>query len=55
MENVEERSTRIVWVKDVVASRNGEQILEAPGIDGIFIGPNDLAFSMLRGSAEITS
>lgn len=42
-ENVEERSIPIVQVQDVVAVRSGEQILEVPGIGGIFMSSKDLA------------
>lgn len=53
MENVEERSTLIVQVEDVLAAQNIEKILEVPGIDGVFMGPNDLAFSMLKPGQNI--
>ncbi len=35
----------VIMVETVIAINNLESILEVPGIDGVFVGPNDLALS----------
>lgn len=35
-----------LMIEDVQAIKNAEEIISTPGVDAIFIGPNDLAFSM---------
>lgn len=41
-------ATLIVQVESETAARNVGEILAVPGIDAVFVGPNDMAFSMLR-------
>ncbi len=41
-------ATLIVQIESEEAARNVDRIMEVPGIDAIFVGPNDLAFSMLK-------
>ncbi len=36
----------IVMIETITAARNAEEIMAVPGVDGCFIGPNDLALSM---------
>ncbi|HEV3196260.1 MAG TPA: aldolase/citrate lyase family protein, partial [Bryobacteraceae bacterium] len=48
MPRADELSTLIVQVESEDAARNVDGILSVPGIDAVFMGPNDLAFSMLR-------
>jgi 4-hydroxy-2-oxoheptanedioate aldolase len=43
----------IVQVEDAAAAREIEAILDVPGIDALFMGPNDLAFSMLEPGQSI--
>ena len=42
------RTALIVQIEDARAAREIEQILNVPGIDGVFMGPNDLALSLLK-------
>lgn len=39
----------VIQIEHIDAVRNIDEILSVPGIDAIFIGPNDLAASMDRG------
>ena len=39
-------SIAIIGIESVPAIQNLEAILEVPGIDAVFVGPNDLAQSM---------
>jgi len=48
MPRADELATLIVQIESEDAARNAESILSVPGVDAIFMGPNDLAFSMLR-------
>lgn len=48
MAEADERATLIIQIESEEAARNIDQILAVPGIDGVFVGPNDLAFSMLK-------
>ena len=36
----------IVMIETITAARHAEEIMAVPGVDGCFIGPNDLALSM---------
>ena len=45
MAEADERATLIVQIESEDAARKVERILEVPGIDAVFVGPNDLAFS----------
>ena len=47
--HLEERnkdSIAIIGIESVAAINNLDQILEVPGIDGIFVGPNDMSISL---------
>jgi 4-hydroxy-2-oxoheptanedioate aldolase len=39
-------SIAIIGIESVAAVNNLERILEVPGIDGIFVGPNDMSISL---------
>ena len=41
-------ATIIVQIESEDAACNVDEILAVPGVDAIFLGPNDLAFSMLK-------
>jgi len=41
-----ERTTVIIQVEDIATVESLERVLEVPGIDGVFVGPADLSFSM---------
>jgi 4-hydroxy-2-oxoheptanedioate aldolase len=47
MPHADQLATLIVQIEDAEAARNIDDILALPGIDAVFMGPNDLAFSML--------
>jgi 2-keto-3-deoxy-L-rhamnonate aldolase RhmA len=47
MKQADELATLIVQIEDAGAARNISEILAVPGIDAVFMGPNDLAFSLL--------
>jgi 4-hydroxy-2-oxoheptanedioate aldolase len=47
MPHADELATLIVQIEDAEAARNVDDILALRGIDAVFMGPNDLAFSML--------
>lgn len=46
MEKANEEVSVHLMIEDVEAVKNIEEIISVPGIDAVFIGPNDLAFSM---------
>jgi 4-hydroxy-2-oxoheptanedioate aldolase len=48
MAEADQSATLIVQIESEDAARNVDRIMEVPGIDAIFVGPNDLAFSMLK-------
>ena len=48
MSSADEAASLIVQVEDAAAARAIDSILEVPGVDAIFMGPNDLAFSLLK-------
>ncbi len=47
MTESDDRATLIVQVEDAKAARGIDEILAVPGIDAVFLGPNDIAFSLL--------
>jgi 2-keto-3-deoxy-L-rhamnonate aldolase RhmA len=51
--SADERATLIVQVEDAAAAENVDGILDVPGIDAVIMGPNDLAYSMLRPGERI--
>jgi 2-keto-3-deoxy-L-rhamnonate aldolase RhmA len=51
--NADERSALIVQIEDAQAARDIDSILEVEGIDAAFMGPNDLAYSMLKPGQRI--
>jgi 4-hydroxy-2-oxoheptanedioate aldolase len=46
LEERNKNSVAIIGIESVAAVKNLEKILEVPGIDGIFVGPNDLSISL---------
>ena len=48
MPTADESATLIIQVEDAKAAENVDAILAVPGIDAVFMGPNDLAYSMLK-------
>ena len=46
LEDRNRNSVAIIGIESVAAVNNLEKILEVPGIDGIFVGPNDLSISL---------
>ena len=46
LENRNRNSIAIIGIESVAAVENLEAILEVPGIDGIFVGPNDMSISL---------
>lgn len=48
-------ATLIVQIEDATAARNIDQILAVDGIDAVFMGPNDLAYSMLKKGESLAS
>jgi 2-keto-3-deoxy-L-rhamnonate aldolase RhmA len=48
MRSADQMSTLIIQLESADAARRAEEILSVPGIDAVFMGPNDLAFSMLK-------
>ena len=48
MAEADQLATLIVQIEDAGAAREAEKILAVPGVDAVFMGPNDLAFSTLK-------
>ena len=46
LEERNRNSVAIIGIESVAAIENLENILQVPGIDGIFVGPNDLSISL---------
>ena len=46
LEERNKNSVAIIGIESVAAVNNLQPILEVPGIDGIFVGPNDLSISL---------
>ena len=46
LENRNKNNIAIIGIESVEAVNNLENILKVPGIDGIFVGPNDLSISL---------
>ena len=46
LEDRNKNSIAIIGIESVAAVDNLEAILEVPGIDGIFVGPNDMSISL---------
>lgn len=55
MPRADELATLIVQIESADAARNIDEILALPGVDAVFMGPNDLAFSMLRKGQSLFS
>lgn len=51
--NANQRAALIVQIEDHNAARGIDEILAVEGIDAVFMGPNDLAYSMLRPGQEL--
>ena len=46
LESHNKNSIAIIGIESVAAVSNLEKMLEVPGIDGIFVGPNDMSISL---------
>ena len=46
LEDRNKNSIAIIGIESVAAINNLDEILEVPGIDGIFVGPNDMSISL---------
>ncbi len=46
LENRNRNTVAIIGIESVQAVNNLEEILKVPGIDGIFVGPNDMSISI---------
>ena len=46
LERRNHNTVAIIGIESVAAVNNLEEILKAPGIDGIFVGPNDISISI---------
>ncbi|MCI0847548.1 MAG: hypothetical protein J4N86_03395 [Chloroflexi bacterium] len=46
LENRNKNSIAIIGIESVAAVENLEKMLQVPGIDGIFVGPNDMSISL---------
>lgn len=46
LEERNKNSIAIIGIESVAAVKNLEAILDVPGIDGIFVGPNDMSISL---------
>lgn len=55
IEGADRSATLIVQVEDAGMARNIDALLELQGIDAVFMGPNDLAFSMLNPGESIAA
>jgi 4-hydroxy-2-oxoheptanedioate aldolase len=55
MPHADELATLIIQIESAEAARNVDEILAVPGVDAVFMGPNDLAFSMLRPGQSLFS
>jgi 2-keto-3-deoxy-L-rhamnonate aldolase RhmA len=48
MDGADRRTTLIVQVEDAATCRGIDEILAVPGVDAVFLGPNDIALSRLE-------
>ena len=48
MAEADRRATLIIQIESQSAVEQIDEILSQPGIDAVFVGPNDVAFSMLK-------
>ena len=46
LENRNKNSVAIIGIESVAAVKNLPEMLKVPGIDGIFVGPNDMSISL---------
>jgi len=53
MERPDSHTALIVQIEDARAAANAQEIVAVPGIDGVFVGPNDIAFSMLKAGERV--
>jgi 2-keto-3-deoxy-L-rhamnonate aldolase RhmA len=51
----DENTALIVQVEDAEGARNIDSLLDVAGIDAVFMGPNDLAYSMLKPGEMIAA
>ncbi|HZT31068.1 MAG TPA: aldolase/citrate lyase family protein [Bryobacteraceae bacterium] len=48
MAEADQQATLIVQIESAQGAREAGKILAVPGVDAVFMGPNDLAFSLLK-------
>lgn len=53
MEDADNRAALIIQIESAQAARDIDEILKVQGIDAVFMGPNDLAYSMLGPGEKI--
>jgi len=53
MTHPDSHTALIVQLEDAGAAANAEEILAVEGIDAVFVGPNDIAFSMLKPGEQV--
>ena len=54
MGDADRRSTLIIQIESESAVEQIDAILDQPGIDAVFVGPNDVAFSTLKAGESFT-
>jgi 2-keto-3-deoxy-L-rhamnonate aldolase RhmA len=54
MAEADRRAAIIIQIESEAAVRQIDEILAVPGIDAVFVGPNDVAFSMLKPGQSLT-
>lgn len=55
MASPDSHTALIVQIEDAGAAVNADELLSVPGIDAAFVGPNDIAFSMLKPGERINA
>jgi 2-keto-3-deoxy-L-rhamnonate aldolase RhmA len=53
MQSADATATLIVQIEDIRAAEQIDRILDIAGIDAVFMGPNDLAYSMLKSGETL--
>lgn len=54
MADPDRRATLIIQVESQSGVEQIDEMLAVPGVDAVFVGPNDLAFSMLKAGESIS-
>jgi 2-keto-3-deoxy-L-rhamnonate aldolase RhmA len=53
MERPDSHTALIVQIEDARAAENAHEIVAVAGVDAVFVGPNDIAFSMLKQGERV--